>query len=165
MKPTKTNAIHYFSKTIEGYFQMVNAFTTNNPKIINTKYIVMKGVHLIVHLFKLFLLQTKNPKDASISATYAYNLYLEYIKQINFYPAITDLTMVDAIKFVVDKTMEEYNESTIERVVVLESAVYEWLDNLLNKCNLFFEWNNEETTTTKKLQLIVSGDFVKFLSS
>jgi hypothetical protein len=137
MKYSKINMIQCFSKIIEDYLLNVSLFLSKNKNILNIDYILKKGINVIVHIFKLLMIQTKNLDSIFYLTSHAHNVYLEYIEQINKPPIMTDLNMIDAITFVVDKAL---SDSSIELdLTPIESPIIETLDILLDKCNVFFE--------------------------
>jgi len=172
MKLTKKSIILYLSKILEEYLQDVNVFLLKNKNILNVEYIVIKGINLIIHIFKLLIIKTKNLKLTVISTSHAHNMYLEYIDQINKPPIITDLNMIDAIKFVIEKTFNSLNESSKDEfpfgdviTANLDPIIIELLDNLLNKSNEIFNWENKTITIENRYHSIKNGDFIKLLSS
>jgi hypothetical protein len=128
MKITEQNTIHFFAKTIEEYKQEADVFLQKNKGIPHCHFIVTKGFHLIVHLFKLLIIKTRNINTAYQSSCHAYKLYLEYIEQINTHPVVTDLNTMDALQFVIGKTLEgDLHEESNE----IDPQVYPLLDTLL----------------------------------
>jgi hypothetical protein len=52
MKFNKKNIIIHFSKLIENYLIEAIPFLAKNKNLQNIDYIVIKGIHLITHIFK-----------------------------------------------------------------------------------------------------------------
>lgn len=165
MKYSKKNIVECFSKIIENYLFNATCFLSRNKNILNVDYIIKKGINVIVHIFKLLMIQTKNLKLVFNSTSHAYTLYLEYIEQINKPPVMTDLNMVDAITFVIDKTLLDISNE-IELVIVdLDISIVDILDKLLNKCGIFFEGIVDTETDLKNTienyyQSVKRGDLI-----
>jgi hypothetical protein len=163
MKITKKKVVECFSKIVEEYLWNVHeSYFSLNKDIPNGEYIVMKGVNLIVHIFKLLIVQTKDLNTVFKMTSHAYHMYLEYILQINQPPILTDLNITDAIQFVLTKTIEFHGTTTT--TTTIEPSIKEVLDTLLGQCNTLLEWDNRTLTTENRYQTIKKGELIKCLT-
>jgi hypothetical protein len=75
-------------------------------------------------------------------------------------PLISDLNIMDAMKFVFSKTIDFPKETP-----QVEQEIIQFLNSLLIFCNTFLDWEKKEFTIERKIKLIQQGNFIKILSS
>jgi hypothetical protein len=160
MKFNKRNIIIYFSKLIENYLIEAIPFLAKNKNLQNIDYIVIKGIHLITHIFKISLIQLQDIQSSVALTTTGFEMYLEYMEQTYKSPIISDLNIMDAMKFVFSKTIDFPKETP-----PIEPEIIQLLNSLLISCNTFLDWEKKEFTIERKIQKIQQGDFIQLLSS
>ena len=160
MKFNKKNIIIHFSKLIENYLIEAIPFLAKNKNLQNIDYIVIKGIHLITHIFKISLIQLQDIQYSVSLTTTGFEMYLEYMEQTYKSPLISDLNIMDAMKFVFSKTIDFPKETP-----QVEQEIIQFLNSLLIFCNTFLDWEKKEFTIERKIKLIQQGNFITMLSS
>ena len=98
------DAVEKLSQLFIDYFK----FISENIKLKNSKYIVMRGLDTIVNVFNHILLYTKNLDATYFHCQKAFYLYVEFVGQISDEEKIfLQLSSKDATSYVYKKTIYE----------------------------------------------------------
>lgn len=171
-KKYDTNINQQLSK----YMAIINEFVHQidaNIKLSNKEYkkfIIIKGLETLLHVFKIILLYTKNLELTFYNSKKALYYYIEFISQIGEEThEFLKLTPKDAILFVYKKTIFTINENHIKNFKslkndILKIEIFENLTSLhlkifLNKLDLHDELTNIADLfqeTLKFVQLLIN---------
>lgn len=112
MKLTKKNVGLCFQKIIDEYSKKVASI---KKPLKNVEYISLKGFNVIIHVFQISLINTGDLDASYLTSCNAFYLYIEFIEQMS---DIAEITIMDAIKFVYEKTIstQQQNNDTIQDV-------------------------------------------------
>jgi hypothetical protein len=81
--------------------------------IENKVFLISVGFRMMIHIFQLNCIHTKNMEEVYLNCQRAYYYYLEYLEQMHTTNMCQDLNHIDAILFVYKKTLIKYdNDST-----------------------------------------------------
>lgn len=119
------NYIHYIVKNINIAYKDYN------------KYIIIKGLETLKHIYILLLTYTKNIDMVMYYCQKSYCYYVEFIEQMNNGSDIIKLNSKDAVLFMYRKTLYEINQNyrkeniTLEEDKLLLDNTYKGINNYL----------------------------------
>jgi hypothetical protein len=133
------------------------------------RYIILKGIETISHVFRIILLNTNNLEITCHHAQKAFYYYVEFIGQIGEEThTYLQLSSKDATLFVYKKTIYEIRKdfSSIETISENTKQIHKnilMLIGIYNQCLEYIFLNQEwDSTTSSKLLTIVDTHMCKF---
>lgn len=146
---------------LEEYLKNAKVFLSTEPFTPQTKYNICKGIHIILHIFKIILIKTEDLQKTVMLVSKAQHIYFEFLKQIN-QSLNTDLNMVSVIQYIIEKIIPK------ENTVLFSSLDFSVLDNLIEWCNEFLnlEENLGESMIShidEKISSIKKGEMTTYL--
>ena len=82
-------------------------------KLENNDFLMSIGFRMMIHIFQLNYIHSKNINDVYLNCQKAYYYYLEYLEQMYSTNMCQDLNHLDAILFVYSKTLIKYENDTV----------------------------------------------------
>ena len=148
----------YIGLVNEYIVQYIDTISIRNMKYY--KYIIIKGLETITHVFKLIILYTKNLNVVYNLCQKSLYYYVEFICQIgDDNHSFLQLNSKDASLFVYKKTIFELNNEYRKEFVSLNTSC-----TLMNNLNILVDLYNEHVTShlneydfDKKTTLVLSN--------
>lgn len=117
-------------------------------KIENKVFLISIGFRMIIHIFQLNCIHTKNIEEVYFNCQRAYYYYLEYLEQMYTTNMCQDLNHVDAILFVYKKTLIKYDNDYINNIPSTvhvnspNSNFIKKMSKITKLLNTLFWWEN-----------------------
>jgi hypothetical protein len=82
-------------------------------KLENNVFLLSIGFRMMVHIFQLNYIHSKNINDVYFNCQKAYYYYLEYLEQMYSTNMCQELNHLDALLFVYSKTLVKYDNNSV----------------------------------------------------
>jgi len=82
-------------------------------KLENNVFLLSLGFRMMIHIFQLNYIHSKNINDIYFNCQKAYYYYLEYLEQMHSTNMCQELNHLDALLFVYSKTLIKYDNNSI----------------------------------------------------
>ena len=137
----KKTVNNHWKEIVDKYLEVIMEYIKSifeNKKIKKTnvtKYIIIRGLDTITHVFRFLFLYTKNLNMTFYNTQRAYYYYIEFIDQISEEEiSFLKLNTNDAILYVYKKTIYQINESYRKNISELkkdEKIIFDVLDEYI----------------------------------
>lgn len=123
-------------------------------KLENSIFLLSIGFRMMIHIFQLNYIHSKNINDVYFNCQKAYYYYLEYLEQMYSTNMCQDLNHLDAMLFVYSKTLIKYESDSLN--VPIEIKMPNLLENdlfikkmakITKLLNTLFWWENSCITS------------------
>lgn len=163
---TIKDILSMYNKLIIEYLNFINDVSKLNASnsIIYNKFIILRGLKTITHVFNTILYYTRNLDMALYYGQKSFYFYVEFITQISGGQSFLQLTSRDAIIFVYKKSIFEINNEfrkSINNSILTEATtqIFNTLDIYITKMNHIVTCILERSSTIKeninRLELII----------
>ena len=173
----KKTITYHWKEIVDKYLEVIMEYIKSifeNIKIKKTnfsKYIIIRGLDTITHVFRFLFLYTKNLNMTFYNTQRAYYYYIEFIDQISEEEiSFLKLNTNDAILYVYKKTIYQINESYRKNINELkkeEQIIFDLLNEYIYmlKCIIIeFIYSNDiynETKIKEKIQNLYAKSFIE----
>jgi hypothetical protein len=150
-----------YSFIIIGYLKYImKTIQFKKNKII--KFIILRGLNTISHVFKYILYYTKNINITCFHCEKAFYFYVEFVTQISEDDKVfLQLTSRDAINYVYKKTIFEINND-LKKNIILESIETKIKFDLINiYINIYITLTEKITSS----DLFYNDDYIVFIET
>jgi len=119
-------------------------------KLENNGFLLSIGFRMMIHIFQLNYIHSKNIDDVYLNCQKAYYYYSEYLEQMYSTNMCQDLNHLDALLFVYSKTLIKYeNICHTTQIPNLENDVFiKKMSKITKLLNTLFWWENSFDTKT-----------------
>jgi len=118
-------------------------------KLENNIFLLSIGFRMMIHIFQLNYIHSKNINDVYFNCQKAYYYYLEYLEQMYSTNMCQDLNHLDAMLFVYSKTLIKYESHSLNAPIELKMSNLLENDMFIKKMakmtkllNTLFWWEN-----------------------
>lgn len=143
---TEILCLKFFNITYEYLDIMKNS--TYFSKLENKTFLLSIGFRMLVHIFQMNYVHTKNIEDTYYNCQKAYYYYLEYLEQMYTTNMYQHLNYTDAILFVYSKTLVKYDleynlsDDTNINLSIDDNMGCKYITKITKLLNLIFWWEN-----------------------
>ena len=118
-------------------------------KLENNIFLLSIGFRMMIHIFQLNYIHSKNINDVYFNCQKAYYYYLEYLEQMYSTNMCQDLNHLDAMLFVYSKTLIKYESDSLNAPIEIKMSNLLENDMFIKKMakmtkllNTLFWWEN-----------------------
>jgi len=118
-------------------------------KLENNIFLLSIGFRMMIHIFQLNYIHSKNINDVYFNCQKAYYYYLEYLEQMYSTNMCQDLNHLDAMLFVYSKTLIKYESDALNAPIEIKMSNFLENDMFIKKMakmtkllNTLFWWEN-----------------------
>ena len=146
--------VEIFVKLIHDYFVLMEQSDIIKT-IANKQNILHSGVNLIINIFKMNIVYTKNIKTTFDYCSKACYCYLEYIEQIYKTEILNKINISDVMMFVYKETILLENESHVndESDIIISDEVHVVLQRLAHNTNILIYWKSQNVNIDEKIEI------------
>jgi len=141
--------IELYVNVLMDYFKLMDQSDVIR-KLENVNYITYVGLSVIINVFKINLINTRNIDIVFYHMQKAYYCYLEYIEQIYKNTIIHNLNITDVVTFIYKKTIEDHPTDNFPAnthdSLEDEADIYNNLQQIEKITNILMFWNNNDFT-------------------
>jgi len=126
--------------------------------IENKVFLISVGFRMMIHIFQLNCIHTKNMEEVYFNCQRAYYYYLEYLEQMHTTNMCQDLNHIDAILFVYKKTLIKYDNDSSTDIVSSPNSqnnndinhnFIKKMSKITKLLNTLFWWENQNDIDRK----------------
>jgi len=158
---TIKDILSMYNKLIIEYLNFITDVSKLNASnsIIYNKFIILRGLKTITHVFNTILYYTRNLDMALYYGQKSFYFYVEFITQISGGQSFLQLTSRDAIIFVYKKSIFEINNEF--RKSINNSILTEATTHIFNTLDIYITNMNHIVTCILERSLIIEENIHK----